>query len=199
MIFAAGVMAMLAANSCDEIKGTEQNPSEPYYLTFVNESDALLEFAYDFQGIYELELDTNVPASKLAVTSVGEQQWCSADLSKDGKSIKVLPGNAATEVLEATFVVSCTEAGQDVQPLTFVVRRLYRDFEYSLAVKYGETLLDEEYPMIEVSGSAQSLSFTVETTANVWNLDEFLGSGVGCSRQNLWKKRGNRFNRIVKE
>ena len=101
-------MSAMALNSCEEIDGGK-TPAEPYYLEFVHEADASLVFNADYEGVYEMILNTNVPKKHLKVTSVDNQEWCSADIRKDGGAILLTPGKAVSEDLSASFIIEVTK------------------------------------------------------------------------------------------
>lgn len=171
MIFAAGIIAMLAASSCEGMKQGEDVQTEQYYLEFVHESDALQEFTNDFQGTYEMPLNTNVPKKFLKVSSVDDQVWCSADISEDGGAVLITPGKAVSGDLQASFVIEVTSGDIELQPLTFVVKRLFETIVPSISVSLNGQAFEEDYPMVEVSGNAQTITFSVQTNASRWKVE----------------------------
>lgn len=170
LILSALVMSAMALNSCEEIDGGK-TPAEPYYLEFVHEADASLVFNADYEGVYEMILNTNVPKKHLKVTSVDNQEWCSADIRKDGGAILLTPGKAVSEDLSASFIIEVTKEDEEVAPLTFEVKRLYEAIEPSITVNYDGAPLEGAMPEITVQGSVKTISFTVETTAPLWKLE----------------------------
>lgn len=171
MFFAAGIIAMLAASSCEGMKQGEDVQAEQYYLEFVHESDALQEFTNDFQGTYDMPLNTNVPKKFLKVSSVDDQVWCSADIREDGGAVLITPGKAVSGDLQATFIIEVTSGGEEIQPLTFVVKRLFETIVPSISVSLNGQAFEEDYPMVEVSGNAQTLTFSVQTNAPRWKVE----------------------------
>ena len=172
LISAACVISALAAWSCGEKEDGANQSTETYYLELVQETDAELVFNADFDGTYTMHLNTNIPKKYLSLTSVDEQQtWCSASLSKDGNAVEVTPAPIVMEDSEATFLIEISKQVKGVSPLTFVVRKLHEQIAPSITVNYAGAPLEEQYPNIEVSGTAQTLTFTVETNVASWKLE----------------------------
>lgn len=164
-ILALSLMSAFALISCSE-KGGSQKTEESYYLEFVNPEDAHQVYTPDFNGQYEVGLNTNVPKSKLRLTDDGVQTWCAADLNEEGDAILITPGQAVSADLSATFVLE--GVGVNVEPLTFEVKRLYQEVEHDVKVlKDGEELVGE-YPLVEVPGDQNSVSVEVRTNASRW-------------------------------
>lgn len=171
LILSALVMSAMASYSCEEIDGGK-TPAEPYYLEFVHEADASLVFNADYQGKYKISLNTNVPKKHLKVTPLDDQVWCSADI-KDGGAILLTLGTGedVSEDLSASFIIEVTKEDEEVEPLTFEVKRLYEAIEPSITVNYDGAQLEGTIPEITVPGSAKTISFIVETTAPLWKLE----------------------------
>ena len=170
MFLAAGIMSAICMASCEKPGADNEAPADDYYLELADEADALLEFTPDFQGSYELKLNTNIPKKHLQVTYVDDQDWCSADLNQSGTSILIMPASAHNKDLQAEFRVETKGLKQNVAPLTFIVKRLYQNVEHSLKVTAGDRILEGDYPIVEVSGSAQTVTFTVQTNASLWKM-----------------------------
>ena len=162
------LLAAFTLISCSE-KGGEGKEDVAYYLEFVNETDALQVFAPDFQGTYEIALNTNVPKEKLKLSDDGEQTWCSADLNEDGNGILITPGQAVSADLSASFVLEA--AGLDVKPLEFEVRRLVQEVSHDVKIFMNGEELSVDYPLCEVTGSQTSATVTVRTTAAKWMME----------------------------
>ena len=170
MFLAAGIMSAICMASCEKPGADNEAPADDYYLELADEADALLEFTPDFQGSYELKLNTNIPKKHLQVTYVDDQDWCSADLDQSGTAILIMPASAHNKDLQAEFRVETKGLKQNVAPLTFTVKRLYQYVEHSLKVTAGDRILEGDYPIVEVSGSAQTVTFTVQTNASLWKM-----------------------------
>lgn len=172
LIFASCLISALAAYSCENID-TEDTPHDPYYLEFVHESDATLEFNADFEGKYEMILKTNVPKKHLKVTKLDDQKWCSADIRKDGGALIITPGFAVSEDVTARFSVEVIVDGEGIEPLEFSVTRLHQVIVPSITLMENGVELEGENAVItkKVSGNAQMLSFTVKTSASLWKLE----------------------------
>lgn len=172
LIFASCLISALAAYSCENID-TEDTPHDPYYLEFVHESDAALEFNADFEGKHEMILKTNVPKKHLKVTKLDDQKWCSVDIRKDGGALIITPGFAVSEDVTARFSVEVTVDGEGIEPLEFSVTRLHQVIVPSITLVENGLELEGENAVITkgVSGNAQMLSFTVKTSASLWKLE----------------------------
>ena len=151
--------------SCSD-QNDGQNTQNPYYLEFVNPTDAQQVYTPDFNGKYEVGLNTNVPKSKLRLSDDGVQTWCAADLNEEGDAILITPGLAVSSDLTASFTLE--GVGVDVAPLVFEVKRLYQEVEHDIKVFMAGEELTGEYPMHEVSGSQNSVSVEVRTNASRW-------------------------------
>ena len=171
MMLTAGITAMLAAFSCDGTQGGSDTDQESYYLEFVHKTDTLLVFTSDFEGTYSLQINTNIPQQHLSVVPLDDQYWCSADKHEQDGLVQITPGHATSEDLTATFVIQADSKLGNIEPLTFVVKRLYEEVVPTLTLNYNGAALDgENITLLDFSGNAHTLSFTVETNVNRWKL-----------------------------
>ena len=160
-------VAAVSLVSCQEKEG-EENEKVAYFLEFVNQEDASLEFTPDFNGTYQVKLNTNIPKRSLKISDVLPQTWCSADFNESGDAVEITPGLATTSDLTAKFIIESSEAG--VNPLSLEVKRLYQAVEHMVKISVGGDELTGEYPMYEVSGSQNSVAVTVQTNASQWTM-----------------------------
>jgi hypothetical protein len=166
-VIAGMLVASLAMVSCGEKEDGGKEPVK-YFLEFKNEADALKEFAQDFVGTYEIEINTNIPKASLKIADVEPQTWCSADLNEAGDAIVITPGASLTEQLTAKFALEAV--GLDVEPLQFEVVRLYEKIEYTVKVLIDGVECEGDYPMYEINGSQNTVAVTVQTNAQRWNV-----------------------------
>ena len=166
-MLSALLIAALSLVSCTE-KEEGENEKVAYFLEFVNLEDAALEFTPDFNGTYQVKLNTNVPKKWLKISDVEPQEWCSADLNEAGDAILITPGAATTADLTAKFVIASAEAG--VQPLSFEVKRLYQAIEHMLKLSIDGNELTGDYPVYYLSGNKNTVSVKVQTNASQWTM-----------------------------
>ena len=172
---AAAAMLAMAAVSCtkDEDKG-DGGETTVYTLELADQLDKKIILNDNEARTISVKLNTNLEADQISVEPKEDQEWCTATLSDDGKSITVTPGgNAEDKDQSATFVVSTTVEG--VSSFEFTVIRRALGTEYVIESIEGDGLTQEEDPYIGtiISYTAEALSpkaltITVYTNASTW-------------------------------
>ena len=175
ILMAAAAMLAMAAVSCtkDEDKG-DGGETTVYTLELADQLDKKIILNDNEARTISVKLNTNLEADQISVEPKEDQEWCTATLSDDGKSITVTPGgNAEDKDQSATFVVSATVEG--VSSFEFTVIRRALGTEYVIESIEGDGLTQEEDSYIGtiISYTAEALSpkaltITVYTNASTW-------------------------------
>lgn len=180
MIAAAAMLMSMAA--CQETgpegdgtgNGNEGEGGEAasYSIALSDPLDAEIILNAEDTETFKIGLKTDLTEDQLTVSETTGADWCSATITDNADSIRIIPGaNPSEEDITAEFKVE--GVGVEVTPLTFKVTRRGTNTEPVVEIK-ADGVVVGEYGAMTFNPSPDGATLTVTVTTNMarWYLTE---------------------------
>ena len=179
MIAAAAMLMSMAAcegtgpegNGTDNGEG-EGGESASYSIALSDPMDAEIILNSDDTETFKIGLKTNLSEDQLSVSETTGADWCSATITDNADSIRIIPGeNPSEEDITAEFKVE--GVGVEVTPLTFKVTRRGTNTEPVVEISADGITVDEYGGRVyKIPAAQNTLTVTVTTNMARWYLTE---------------------------
>ena len=179
MIAAAAMLMSMAAcegtgpegNGTDNGEG-EGGESASYSIALSDPMDAEIILNSDDTETFKIGLKTDLTEDQLSVSETTGADWCSATITDNADSIRIIPGaNPSEEDITAEFKVE--GVGVEVTPLTFKVTRRGTNTEPVVEISADGITVDEYGGRVyKIPAAQNTLTVTVTTNMARWYLTE---------------------------
>ena len=179
MIAAAAMLMSMAAceGTGPESNGTDNGEGEggeasSYSIALSDPMDAEIILNSDDTETFKIGLKTNLSEDQLTVSETTGADWCSATITDNADSIRIIPGaNPSEEDITAEFKVE--GVGVEVTPLTFKVTRRGTNTEPVVEISADGITVDEYGGRVyKIPAAQNTLTVTVTTNMARWYLTE---------------------------